>query len=108
MELFQNLSLTKLIAAPTNPIWNKTNAIKIQSCPEINYNKIQSEHIHNVMKKLWEPPKLDELLRIYFDKQNVNENLLKDTEEPITNATKSRTARGHFPKLPYLQHDVDN
>ena len=40
------------------------------------------------MEKFWGLPKPEESLEVYFKKQNTNVNLLKDTPEPIINATK--------------------
>ena len=89
-----------------NLVANKTASLKIRLHVETKFNKLLPSHISDVMECFNQPPKDNEPLDNYFEKQNKCSTLLQNSAEPISLATKKRTARGHFLKKLNLQKGV--
>ena len=89
-----------------NSVANKTTSLKIRLHVETKFNKLLPSHISDVMDRFNQPPKDNEPLGNYFEKQNKCSTLLQNSAEPISLATKKRTARGHFLKILNLQKGV--
>lgn len=90
----------------SNPILNKTAALKMHLHLETKYNKFVPGHIQDILTTFQQGPDPNKALGNYLEKQYKDVSLLENSAESIIDATKIRTAQGQFIKLLYLQQAV--
>ena len=89
-----------------SPVYNRISAREMRAHLETKYDKLLPKHIAKVMVDFNSNPDTARPMEAYFERQQMCIDQLKDTSEPISDATKKRTARGHFLSIPYLQQAV--
>ena len=91
-----------------NFVLNKYTALQMQQHLDTKFNKLNPNHIKDVMIGFEFPPLPDAQIGSYFVKQNTCISLLANTDESITNPKQQQTLLGNLLAIPLMQQAVDN
>ena len=98
-KLFGTKTFADMLASD-NFVYNKYIALQMRQHLDTEFNKLNPNHIKDVMIEFELPPTPDAPIGLYFAKQKKCISFLVDTNEPITNLKQQRTLLGYLLTIP--------